>query len=191
MSVFMKTPARLHQEYVQHTRKIVMEKLGLTNVMAAPKIVKVVLSMGIGKATQDSKLLEEAKRDLELIAGQMPVITKAKKSIAAFKLREGMSIGLKVTLRRHQMYDFFDRLVYIALPRVKDFKGFTDHGFDGNGNFSFGIKEHTIFPEINADKVDKAQGLNITIVTNAKSNEEACVLLQHMKMPIHSKKSVS
>ncbi|MCD6214376.1 MAG: 50S ribosomal protein L5, partial [Candidatus Desulfofervidus sp.] len=146
-------------------------------------LVKIVLNMGVGEATQNIKILDAAVEELALIAGQRPVIRRAKKSIAAFKLRAGMPIGCKVTLRRDRMYDFFDKLVNFALPRVRDFKGVSDRAFDGRGNYTLGIKEHIIFPEIDYDKIDKVKGMNITFVTTAKTDEEAKVLLEKLGLP--------
>ena len=154
------------------------------NKEAVPKLQKVVLNMGLGEAIQNIKLLDSATAELKMIAGQHPVITRAKKSIAAFKLREGMPIGCMVTLRRERMYDFFNKLVGIALPRVRDFRGLSDKAFDGRGNYSLGIKEQIIFPEIDFDKIDKIKGLNITVVTSAKTDEEGRELLRLLGMPL-------
>ncbi|MBP7551876.1 MAG: 50S ribosomal protein L5 [Spirochaetes bacterium] len=174
---------RLKQMYKDTVVKELQKKYEYKNVMDIPKIEKIVLSMGVGKAILDKKKVETAVDDLTLIAGQKAVKTKSKKSIATFKLREGMEIGCMVTLRASRMYEFLDRLINISLPRVKDFKGVKDTGFDGRGNFSMGIQEHLIFPEINFDKIDEIKGLNITIVTTAKSDEEAKTLLQLFNMP--------
>ncbi len=159
------------------------EEFGFSNVMEIPKIEKIVLNMGLGEAVQNPKIIEGAVEELTRIAGQKAVVTKAKKSIATYKLREGMSIGCRVTLRGERMYDFFSKLVNISLPRVRDFRGLSPKGFDGRGNYSMGIKEQIIFPEIDYDKIDKIKGLNITIVTSAKNNESGRSLLQMMGMP--------
>jgi large subunit ribosomal protein L5 len=153
------------------------------NIMQVPRLEKVVLNMGLGEAIQNIKLLDAAAEELKIIAGQKPVITRAKKSIAAFKLREGMPIGCMVTLRRSQMYDFFYKLVNIALPRVRDFRGISGKAFDGRGNYSLGIKEHMIFPEIDFDKIDRIKGLNISVVTSAETDEEGKELLRILGMP--------
>ncbi|MBW2019435.1 MAG: 50S ribosomal protein L5 [Deltaproteobacteria bacterium] len=162
------------------------EQFGYKNVMQVPKLTKVVLNMGLGEAIQNIKVLDSAVQELALIAGQKPVVTRARKSIASFKLRAGMPIGCKVTLRGARMYDFFMRLVNIALPRVRDFRGVSTKGFDGRGNYSLGIKEHIIFPEIDYDKIDKIKGLNVTIVTSARTDEEGRALLQLMGMPFRN-----
>ena len=159
------------------------EEFGYTNIMQVPKLEKIVLNMGLGEAVQNPKIIEGAVEELTRIAGQKAVVTKAKKSIAGFKLREGMPIGCRVTLRGDMMYDFFSKLVNIALPRVRDFRGISPKGFDGRGNFSLGVKEQIIFPEIDYDKIDKIKGLNITIVTSAPTNKEGRSLLQLMGMP--------
>jgi large subunit ribosomal protein L5 len=157
--------------------------LELKNNMEVPRLVKIVLSMGVKEGVSDNKAVENAARDLALIGGQKALITKARKSIATFKLREGLPIGCKVTLRRNRMYDFLERLVMIALPRVRDFRGFSVKSFDGNGNFSLGIKEHIVFPEINYDKIDKIRGLNITIVTSTTNAKYAQALLSEFHVP--------
>ena len=175
--------ARLKKIYKEKIFKELMAKYKFKNVMMVPKIEKVTLSMGVGKAIQDKKKLESAVDELTQIAGQKAVKTKAKKSIATFKLREGMEIGCMVTLRGDKMYEFLDRLINVSLPRVKDFKGVKSSGFDGRGNFSMGIQEHLIFPEINFDKIDEIKGLNINIVTTAKNDDEAKTLLQMFNMP--------
>jgi large subunit ribosomal protein L5 len=159
------------------------KQFGYKNVMQIPAIEKVVINMGVGEAAQDSKAVEAAVKDLTLIAGQKPVVTKAKKSIAGFKLREGVPVGCKVTLRGARMYEFLQRLVYVALPRVRDFRGLSGKGFDGNGNFSMGLKEQIVFPEIDYDKTDKVRGMDIVIVTSAANNNEAKTLLQAFNMP--------
>ncbi len=173
----------------QHTNDIVprlMDRFGYKNVMQVPKLTKIVLNMGLGEAIQNIKVLDSAVQELSLITGQKPVVTRARKSIAAFKLRAGMPIGCRVTLRGVRMYDFFTRLVNIALPRVRDFRGISPKGFDGRGNYSLGIKEHIIFPEIDYDKIDKIKGLNVTIVTSAKTDEGGKALLQLMGMPFRN-----
>ncbi len=159
---------------------------GYKNIMQVPRLEKIVLNMGLGEAIQNIKLLDAATEELQIIAGQHPVITRAKKSIAAFKLREGMPIGCMVTLRRNRMYDFFYKLVNVALPRVRDFRGISGKAFDGRGNYSLGIKEHIIFPEIDYDKIDKIKGLNISVVTSAQNDEEGKELLRLLGMPFRN-----
>jgi large subunit ribosomal protein L5 len=163
-----------------------MDQFGYKNVMQVPKLTRIVLNMGLGEAIQNIKILDSAVQELGLIAGQKPIVTRARKSIAAFRLRAGMPIGCKVTLRGQRMYDFFTRLVNIALPRVRDFRGVSPKGFDGRGNYSLGVKEHIIFPEIDYDKIDKIKGLNVTIVTSAHTDEEGKALLQLMGMPFRN-----
>lgn len=175
--------ARLREQYDNVIRKALQEKFGYANVMEVPKIEKIVINMGVGEASQDKKKIEGAVTDLTAIAGQKPVVTRAKKSIAGFKLREGMVVGTKVTLRRDRMYEFLDRLVTIALPRVRDFRGVNGKAFDGRGNYNMGLKEQIVFPEINYDQVDKVRGMDITICTTAKSDEEARALLEAFDMP--------
>ncbi len=160
-----------------------MEEFGYANKMQVPTIKKVVLNMGLGEAIQNAKILDSAAEELTLIAGQKSVITRARKSIAAFKLREGMPIGCMVTLRKKRMYDFLTKLVNIAIPRIRDFRGISKKAFDGHGNYSIGIKEHIIFPEVDYDKIDKIKGMNITIVTSANTNNEALCLLKAIGMP--------
>ena len=179
--------ATLKEHYEEQVRPQLKEKFSLTNVMDIPKVEKIVLNMGLGEAVQNPKIVEKAAGDLTLIAGQKAVITRAKKSIATFKLREGMPIGARVTLRREKMYDFLSKLVNISLPRVRDFRGISPKGFDGNGNYSMGVNEHLIFPEIDYDKIDKIRGLNITIVTTAKTNEQGKELLSLIGMPFKKK----
>jgi len=176
-------PARLKDVYTKEVRKKIADQFGIKNAMAIPKIEKVVLNMGMGDAIQNSKILDAAVDELGQITGQKPVVTKAKKSIASFKLREGMSIGTRVTLRGDKMYEFLDRLINIALPRVRDFRGVPTKSFDGRGNYTLGIRDHLIFPEIDPVKVDKSKGMNITIVTNAKNDEQARFLLRELGMP--------
>jgi large subunit ribosomal protein L5 len=163
--------------------KAMTEKFGYKNVMELPKIEKITLNMGVGEATQDKKKVTQAAEEMELIAGQKPVITKAKKSIAQFKLREGMPIGAKVTLRRERMYEFLDRLVTVAMPRIRDFRGLNPKSFDGRGNYAFGIKEQIIFPEISYDRIDKVRGMDIIVTTTAKTDDEARELLRLFGFP--------
>lgn len=174
---------RLEQKYIETVKPSLMKEFNYSSVMEAPKLVKVVINMGVGDAIADSKRLEEAVEELTLISGQKPVITKAKKSIANFKLREGMPIGCKVTLRGERMYEFLDKLMNIDLPRVRDFHGVSNTAFDGRGNYTLGVKEQLIFPEINFDKVNKVRGMDIVIVTTAKTNKEAEALLRELGMP--------
>ncbi|MCX5780988.1 MAG: 50S ribosomal protein L5 [Firmicutes bacterium] len=175
--------AKLFEQYKQEITPKLMEKFSYKSVMQVPKVDKVIINIGVGEAIQNPKALDGAVNDLMIITGQKPVITKAKKSIAGFKLREGMPIGCKVTLRGERMYDFLNRLVNIVLPRVRDFRGVSPQAFDGRGNYSLGIKEQTIFPEIEYDKIDKIRGLEVVIVTTAKTDEEARELLKSMGMP--------
>ncbi len=174
---------RLKQKYNEEYKKNLQEKFGYKNVHQIPALDKIVINMGVGEAAQDKKKLDNAVEDLTLIAGQKPVVTKAKKAIAGFKVREGMAIGTKVTLRKEHMYDFLDRLITIALPRVRDFRGLSTKSFDGRGTYSFGIKEQLIFPEINYDKVDKIRGMDITICTTANTDAEARALLEAFNFP--------
>lgn len=176
--------ARLYDYYKETVAPELSKKFGYKNVHQVPKIEKIVLNMGVGEAINDSKQLDSALSDLMAIAGQRPVKTKSKKSVAGFKLREGQNIGAKVTIRNLRMYEFLDRLVNIALPRVKDFRGLSGKGFDGNGNYSFGIKEQLIFPEVEYQNVDHIRGLNVVIVTSAGTNEEALALLKAFNLPI-------
>jgi large subunit ribosomal protein L5 len=175
--------ARLLELYKQEITPKLMERFGYKNIMQVPKVEKIIINVGVGEAIQNPKALDGAVNDLMLITGQKPIVTKAKKSIAGFKLREGMPIGCKVTLRGERMYDFLNRLVNIVLPRVRDFRGISPQAFDGRGNYSLGIKEQTIFPEIEYDKIDKIRGLEVIIVTSAKTDEEARELLKSMGMP--------
>jgi len=175
--------ARLRQHYTKTVVPALSKEFGYKNVMAVPKLEKISVNIGLGEATQNAKLMDGAVNELGQIAGQKPVVTKARKSIAAFKLREGMSIGCMVTLRGHRMYEFFDRLVNIALPRVRDFRGVSEKSFDGRGNYSLGLREHTIFPELNLDKVDKVKGMTISIITTARSDFEALALLRALGVP--------
>lgn len=175
--------ARLREFYLNEIVPNMVKKFQYKNVMEVPKLDKIVINMGVGEAKENAKLLETAAKDLEIISGQKPIITKAKKSIANFKLREGMSVGCKVTLRGEKMYDFADRLINLALPRVRDFRGVNPNAFDGRGNYALGIKEQLIFPEIEYDKVDKVRGMDIIFVTTAKTDEEARELLTGFGMP--------
>lgn len=176
------------KEYYEGTcRPQLQEKFGLTNTMEIPRIEKIVLNMGLGEAVQNPKVVDNAANELTMIAGQKSVVTRAKKSIATFKLRGGMPIGCMVTLRHDRMYDFLSRLINIALPRVRDFRGISPKGFDGRGNYSLGVKEQIIFPEIDYDKIDKIRGMNICIVTTAKTDEAAFELLSLMGMPFRKK----
>ncbi len=175
--------ARLKDFYKNEVVPGLTKKFGYQNVMEVPKLDKVVINMGVGEAKDNAKLLESAIKDMEIIAGQKPVITKAKKSVANFKIREGMSIGCKVTLRGEKMYEFVDRLINLSLPRVRDFRGVNPNAFDGRGNYSLGIKEQVIFPEIEYDKIDKVRGMDIIFVTTAKTDEEARELLTLFGMP--------
>jgi len=178
--------ARLKELYVNEIVPQLMKDFGYKNVMQVPKLEKIVVNMGLGEAIQNVKILDSAAEELAVITGQKAVITKAKKSIASFKLRQGMPIGCMVTLRKDQMFEFLDRLMNISLPRVRDFKGISPKGFDGRGNYSLGIKEQLIFPEINYDKVEKIKGLNISIVTTAKTDEEGRALLKCLGMPFRN-----
>jgi large subunit ribosomal protein L5 len=175
--------ARLKEKYQTEVRKKLQEQFGIKNPMAVPKIEKVVLNMGMGEAISNAKILDSAVDELGQITGQKPVITKAKKSIASFKLREGQSIGAMVTLRGEKMYEFLDRLISTALPRVRDFRGVPSKSFDGRGNYTLGIRDHLIFPEIDITKVDKSKGMNVTIVTNAKDDDQARFLLRELGLP--------
>ena len=177
--------SRVQVKYENEVRKALLEKYQYSSTMQIPALSKIVINIGVGDATQDSKKLEEAVSELTLISGQKPIITKAKKSIATFKLREGQEIGCKVDLRGLRMYDFFDKLVSIALPRVRDFRGVSKNAFDGRGNYTLGIKEQLIFPEIDYDKVAKVRGMDIVIVTTAKNDAEAYTLLELLGMPFH------
>ncbi len=173
----------LKQQYNEEVVANLVKEFNYTSVMQVPRLEKIVINMGVGEAINNTKFLDEAVADLTLIAGQKPVITKAKKSIANFKLREGMPIGAKVTLRGERMYDFLEKLIKISLPRVRDFRGINNTGFDGRGNFTMGVKEQIIFPEIDFDKVNKVRGMDITIVTTAKSDKEGYALLAGLGMP--------
>ena len=173
----------LQEKYVSEIMPKLKEQFGYKNVMQIPKIEKIIVNIGVGEAVQNAKAIDGAVNDLTLITGQKPIITKAKKSIAGFKLREGVAIGCKVTLRGERMYDFLDKLINIVLPRVRDFRGVSPQAFDGRGNYALGIKEQTIFPEIEFDKIDKIRGLEVVVVTTANTDEEARALLKDMGMP--------
>ena len=177
---------RLRAEYRDRIRAALKEEFGYRNDMQIPKLDKIVLNMGVGEAVADSKKIKSAHDEMMLIAGQKPIIVKAKRSVATFKLREGMPIGVKVTLRGDRMYDFFDRLVTIAMPRIRDFRGLSGKSFDGRGNFAMGIKEHIVFPEIDYDKVDSIKGMDVIICTTAPTDAEAKALLKHLNMPFNS-----
>ena len=178
-----KYTARLKRDYDERIVPAMIEKFGYKNRLEVPKLEKIVLNMGVGEATQDKKKVETAAAEMQLIAGQKPVVTKAKKSIAQFKLREGMAIGCKVTLRRERMYEFLDRLVTIAMPRIRDFRGLNPKSFDGRGNYAMGIKEQIVFPEINYDRIEKVRGMDIIVTTTAKSDDEARELLRLFGFP--------
>ncbi|TFG91846.1 MAG: 50S ribosomal protein L5 [Syntrophobacterales bacterium] len=178
--------ARLKKYYNEEVTPALIKDLGYKNSMQVPRIEKIVVNMGLGEAIQNIKILDNAVIELGMIVGQKPVITKARKSIAVFKLREGMPIGCMVTLRREKMYEFLDRLVNVAIPRIRDFRGISPKSFDGRGNFTMGLNEHYIFPEIDYDKIDKVKGLNITIVTTAKTDDEARQLLKLMGVPFRN-----
>ncbi|MCW5212235.1 50S ribosomal protein L5 [Desulfobulbus sp. TB] len=178
----------MKERYESECKPQLQEKFGYSNTLEIPKVEKIVLNMGLGEAVQNPKIVDKAAHELTLIAGQKAVVTRARKSIATFKLREGMPIGACVTLRREKMYDFLSKLINIALPRVRDFRGISPKGFDGNGNYSMGIKEHIIFPEVDYDKIDKIRGLNISFVTNAKTDEEGRTLLKTLGMPFKEHK---
>ena len=175
--------SRLKDEYINEIAPAMQKKFGYTNVMQIPKMDKIVINMGVGEAKENAKVLESAISDLQTITGQKPIITKAKKSIANFKIREGMNIGCKVTLRGDKMYEFMDRLINLALPRVRDFRGVNPNAFDGRGNYALGIREQLIFPEIEYDKIDKVRGMDVIFVTTAKTDEEARELLTMFNMP--------
>ncbi len=182
MSIATLTP-RLRTKYKEEIRAQLQETLELDNIMLVPKIEKIVLNMGVGDAVGQAKLLEGALSDMETIAGQKPVVTRAKKSLASFKLREGQAIGCKVTLRGDRMYEFLDRLISLAIPRIRDFRGLPPKAFDGNGNYTFGVTEQLMFPEIDYDQVDTTRGMDITIVTTAKTNEQGKALLEAFNFP--------
>lgn len=176
--------SNLKKVYLEKTKSLVQKELGMKNVMQVPRLEKVVINVGLGEALQNAKLVDSSVEQLRMIAGQQPVVTRAKKAISNFKLREGVPIGVMVTLRGNKMYDFFERLVSFALPRVRDFKGLSPKSFDGRGNYTIGLKEQLIFPEIDFDKIEKIKGMNITICTTAQNDEAARCLLQHMGFPL-------
>lgn len=178
--------ARLFDHYRNEVVPALMEQFKYASIMQAPKILKITLNMGVGEAVGDRKIIDNAVGDLQKIAGQKPVITRARKSIAAFKVREGYPVGCMVTLRRQRMYEFLDRLVSIAIPRVRDFRGLSSRAFDGRGNYNMGVREQIIFPEIEYDKIDAIRGMNITITTSARTDEEAKALLTAFKLPLKS-----
>ncbi len=178
--------ARLHEHYRTAVVKQLSERFGYKNPMQVPRITKITLNMGVGETTADKKVIENAVSDMTKIAGQKPVITKAKKSISTFKIRDGYPVGCMVTLRRGQMYEFLDRLINISLPRVRDFRGVSGRSFDGRGNYSMGVKEQIIFPEIEYDKIDALRGMDITITTTARTNEEAKALLEAFRFPFRN-----
>jgi large subunit ribosomal protein L5 len=175
--------SRLREKYLKEVTPVLVKEFNYTNPMSVPKLEKIVINVGLGEAIQNAKALDAAVGDLMTITGQKPVVTKAKKSIAAFKLREGMNIGAMVTLRGDRMYEFLDRFVSLALPRVRDFRGISQKAFDGRGNYTVGLKDQLIFPEIDFGKIDRARGMNVCIVTSAKTDEEARSLLRHLGMP--------
>jgi large subunit ribosomal protein L5 len=178
--------ARLQEHYRKTVVPKLSEKFGYKNPMQVPRITKITLNMGVGETTADKKVIENAVADMTKISGQKPIITKAKKSISTFKIRDGYPVGCKVTLRRHQMYEFLDRLINISLPRVRDFRGMSGRSFDGRGNYSMGVKEQIIFPEIEYDKIDALRGMDITITTTARTNEEARALLEAFSFPFRN-----
>ena len=182
----MATPIRLKVRFTNEVAPALMKELELKNPMAVPRLHKIVINMGVGEATQNAKIMDPAVNELSQIAGQKPVVTRAKKSIAAFKVREGMPIGAMVTLRGDRMYEFFDRLVSVTLPRVRDFKGVSTKSFDGRGNYTLGLRDQLIFPEIDYSKVDKQKGMNVTIVTTAKTDNEGRALLKNLGMPFRA-----
>jgi len=185
----MKYTPRLKKQYKDEIIAKLMEEFGYKSIMQVPRLVKISINQGLGDATQDKKIIEESLKELSLIAGQKAVAVKAKRSVSNFKLREGMPIATRVTLRNVKMYEFLDRLVSIALPRVKDFRGINDKSFDGRGNYSMGIKEHIIFPEIEMDKIVRIQGMDITFVTTAKTDNEALSLLKQFGMPFKNQRN--
>jgi large subunit ribosomal protein L5 len=180
------TMARLESEYREAMAPKLKEQLGLKSAMEVPRITKVTLNMGLGEATSDKKIMEHALGDLQLISGQKPVVCLARKSIAGFKIRDGWPIGAKVTLRRDRMYEFLDRLINVAIPRIRDFRGFSNRAFDGRGNYTFGVREQIIFPEIEYDKIDAIRGLDICITTSAKNDDEGRALLQAFNFPLRT-----
>jgi large subunit ribosomal protein L5 len=179
-------PPRLKERYESEIRPTLQKQFGYSSMMEVPRIEKITLNMGVGEAKQNAKALDDAADQLAVIAGQRPAVTRARRSIAQFKLREGMSIGCKVTLRGARMWEFYDRLTTIALPRIRDFRGINPDSFDGRGNFSLGLREQTIFPEIDYDRIDTTRGLNVTITTSAQTDDEARALLRHLGMPFRA-----
>lgn len=177
---------RVKELYTKDVVPKLMKEFNYSNLMQTPRVKKIVLNMGLGEGSKDAKVIEAATKDMTTIAGQKPVVTRAKKSIASFKLREGMPVGCRVTLRGTRMYEFLDRLVNFSMPRIRDFRGVSDRSFDGRGNYTIGIREQIIFPEIDYDKIDKIRGMNITITTSADTDEEAKALLKHLGMPFAS-----
>jgi large subunit ribosomal protein L5 len=177
------TRPRLKERYLSEVRDQLKSELGLANIMEVPRLEKIVINMGVGRATQQASLIEGAQRDLEVITGQKPVVTRAKKSIAGFKLREGQNIGVKATLRGDRAWEFFDRLLSLAIPRIRDFRGLSPRSFDGRGNYTFGLTEQLVFPEIDYDKIDTTRGMDITIVTTARTNEEGRAFLTAFGFP--------
>lgn len=186
MNCWTNSMARLKEFYRQKVVPTLKQELGYTNIMQVPRLLKIVVNMGLGEAVQNSKILETGVSELSQITGQKPVVTKAHKSIANFKLREGVAIGCAVTLRGERMYEFLDRLVSVALPRVRDFRGISENAFDGRGNYSLGIREHVIFPEINIDKVEQVKGFTVSFVTSARTDTEGRALLRALGMPFRS-----
>ena len=178
--------SRLQEKYETELKGQIQQKLGLTNPMQVPKITKITLNMGVGEAVADKKVLEKARADMERIAGQKAIVRPARKSVAAFKIREGWPVGCSVTLRRERMYEFLDRLINVAIPRIRDFRGLSPRAFDGRGNYSIGVREQIIFPEIDYDKIDAIRGLDITITTNARTDEEGRALLAAFNFPFRS-----
>jgi large subunit ribosomal protein L5 len=178
--------SRLREHYEKTVKPNLMKEFGYTNPLQAPRLEKIVVNMGVGEAVQDGKRVDAAVQELSLITGQKPVVTRAKKSIATFKLRQGMPIGAKVTLRKERMYEFLDRLITVALPRVRDFRGVPANSFDGRGNYSLGLKEQIVFPEIDYDRVDQVRGMDVVIVTTARTDDEARALLRGFDMPFQS-----
>ena len=183
-------PPRLFDTYKKNVMPALMKRFEYSNVMQVPKLEKITLNVGVGQATQDAKLLDAVVKDLEIIVGQKVVVTRSKKAISNFKLREGLPIGARVTLRKHHMYEFMDRFISVAVPRIRDFRGFSDKSFDGRGNYTIGIKEHIIFPEIDVDKVVKVFGMDISFVTTANSDQEAYELLKEFGMPFVKRQDV-
>ncbi len=185
-----KVPARLAETYSREVIPALMKRFSYRNVMQVPRLEKIAINIGVGQATQDAKLVDAAAHDLELITGQKVVVTRAKKSISNFKLREKMPIGCRVTLRRGRMYEFLDRFISVAVPRIRDFRGLSDKSFDGRGNYTIGIKEHTVFPEIDVDKITRVMGMDVTFVTTARTDQEAYELLKAFGMPFVKRQEV-